>query len=180
LKNAIAARNWTEERFFQVDLAAQFLSRSSVELTCMIRKRSSAVSDEVAVCFGARVAAIAVEDLAVFRQAIRAMTRPISAPFSVSTVNIWKFFEVVELLANMIKDLDIFFGNTYSQKSFVKLGRDASRVQNIGENLGERASASWATSIFGRASERELDDFRFFASERASSLSILSSLALAS
>ena len=95
---------------------------------------------------------------------------PISAPFSVSTVNIWKFFEVVELLANMIKDLDIFFGNTYSQKSFVKLGRDASRVQNIGENLGERASASWATSIFGRASERELDDFKFLASERASSL----------
>ena len=44
------------------------------------------------------------------------------------------------------------------------------RVQNIGENLRERASASWATSIFRRASERELDDFRFLASERASSL----------
>jgi hypothetical protein len=43
-------------------------------------------------------------------------------------------------------------------------------VQNIGENLRERASASWATSIFRRASERELDDLRFLASERASSL----------
>ena len=44
------------------------------------------------------------------------------------------------------------------------------RVQNIGQNLRERASASWATSILRRASERELDDFRFLASERASLL----------
>ena len=38
-------------------------------------------------------------------------------------------------------------------------------MQNIGENLRERASASWAISIFRRASERELNDFRFLASE---------------
>jgi hypothetical protein len=50
-------------------------------------------------------------------------------------------------------------------------GMLGTRVQNIGENLRERASASWATSIFRRASERELDDFRFLASERSNARS---------
>ena len=43
------------------------------------------------------------------------------------------------------------------------------RVQNTGKNFRERASASWLTLIFRRASERELDYFKFLASERASS-----------
>ena len=97
-----------------------------MELHCVIRKRSSAVSYEVTIRFSAQIAAIAVEDLTVFRQAILAMTCTISTAFSVCTVNIWEFFEVVELLANMIKDFDIFFGNTHSQKSLVKLFRDSS------------------------------------------------------
>ena len=42
-------------------------------------------------------------------------------------------------------------------------------MQNIGKNFRERASASWTTSIFRRASERELGNFEFLASERASS-----------
>jgi len=121
LKNPVAALNWTQHWIFQVNLAAQFLPRCSMELSCMIRERSLAVSDVVTVFLYAGVAAISVKNLTVFRQAVIAMSCPKTAAFSVSAINIWQFIKVVKFFANMIKNRDIFFWNTNVTHSIVKL-----------------------------------------------------------